>query len=141
MCHTIPYAAQCAIPHKRLREGFGKRRRIKARVTNKGSLACRRQLNTNMKNRIVLLAATAITALFVTQARAAYQPVGSDGIAASPKVRMMLAEQMPAAPTIQAHTMASCCQGPAVKTTTVSTKSCGSCWDKTAKQSQPLATK
>jgi hypothetical protein len=90
-----------------------------------------------MKNRIVLLAATAITALFVTQAMAAYQPVGSDGIAASPKVRMMLAEQTPAAPTIQAHTMAACCQGSAA----VSTTSCGSCCDKTAKQSQPVATK
>ena len=97
MCHTIPYAGQCAIPHKRLREGFGKQRRIKARVSNKGSLGCRKQQNTNMKNRIVLLAATAITALFVTQAMAAYQPVGSDGIAASPKVRMMLTEQTPAA--------------------------------------------
>jgi len=94
-----------------------------------------------MKNRIVLLAATAITALFVTQARAAYQPVGSDGIAASPKLRMMLNERAPSAPTTKAHTMASCCQGSAVKTTADSTKSCGSCCDKMGKQSQPVATK
>jgi hypothetical protein len=94
-----------------------------------------------MKNRIVLLAATAITALCVSQASAAYQPVGSDGIAASPKVRMMLNEQTPSAPTTKAHTLASCCQGSAVKTTAVSAKSCGSCCDKMAKQPQPVATK
>ena len=44
--------------------------------------------------KIVLLTAAAVTAMFLTQARAGaqYQAVGSDGIAASPKVRLMLNE-------------------------------------------------
>ena len=43
-----------------------------------------------IENRIFLLTATAITAMFVTQAEAQYQPVGNDGIAASPKLREQL---------------------------------------------------
>jgi len=37
-----------------------------------------------IENRIFLLTATAIAAMFVTQAGAQYQAVGNDGIAASP---------------------------------------------------------
>lgn len=40
------------------------------------------------------MAVTAITTLFVSQAKAQYSPVGDDGITASPKVRAMLSERV-----------------------------------------------
>lgn len=52
-----------------------------------------------IQNRLVLVTATAITAMFVIQAKAQYRPVGDDGIAASPKVRQMLDERARAAAT------------------------------------------
>jgi len=79
--------------------------------------------------------------MFVTQAVAQYRAVGDDGIAASPKVRQMLNEQQLSAPKAKAPTMASCCQGSAVKTTTAATKCCGQCSEHLAKQSQPAPTK
>ena len=94
-----------------------------------------------MKQTIVLLAATAMTAFFAAQAQAAYQAVGSDGIAASPKVRLMLNQQEQSATATQAATKASCCQASAAKMKTASAKCCGSCCDKMAKQAQPAPTK
>jgi hypothetical protein len=46
-----------------------------------------------IQNKLVLVTATVITALFVTQASAQYRAVADDGIAASPKVRQMLDER------------------------------------------------
>jgi hypothetical protein len=48
-------------------------------------------------NKLAIVALTAVTTLFVNQARAQYRPAGDDGIAASPKVRAMLNER-PRAP-------------------------------------------
>ena len=89
-----------------------------------------------MKDRIVLLAATAIAALFVTQARAEYRAVGSDGIAASPKVRQMLNQQAPPASQPRAATIDSCCGNAVAKTATTSQNSCGQCCQHMAKQPQ-----
>ena len=42
------------------------------------------------QTKLVIVTVAAVAALFVTQARAQYQAVGNDGIAASPKMREML---------------------------------------------------
>jgi hypothetical protein len=46
-----------------------------------------------IQNRLAILTVTAITSMFITQAQAQYQPVGEDGITASPKVRAMVNER------------------------------------------------
>ncbi len=46
-----------------------------------------------IQNRIVIVAATGIAALFLSQARAQIRTGGGDGIAASPKLRVMLDER------------------------------------------------
>ena len=79
--------------------------------------------------------------MVITQAKAQFRAVGSDGIAASPKVRQMLDEQKLSAPKPMAAAVASCCQGSAVKTTVTATKCCGQCSEHTAKQSEPATTK
>jgi hypothetical protein len=94
-----------------------------------------------LQYRISLLAATALTALFVTQARAEYRAVGNDGIAASPKVRQMLNEQERSNPQPKHLTVASCCQGGETKTAVTPTKTCGSCCQQPAKQAPPTPTK
>lgn len=58
----------------------------------------------NMQNRRVLVTAMAITAMFVTQAKAQYRPVGDDGIAASPKVRQMRDERARSAAAVKPQT-------------------------------------
>ena len=46
-----------------------------------------------IQSRLAVLTMTAITTMFISQARAQYRPVGDDGITASPKVRTMLNER------------------------------------------------
>jgi hypothetical protein len=46
-----------------------------------------------IQNRIAVVAVTGIAAMFLSQARAQVRTGGGDGIAASPKVRMMLNER------------------------------------------------
>ena len=46
-----------------------------------------------IQNTLAIVAVTAITTLFVSQARAQYPPAANDGVAASPKVRAMLNER------------------------------------------------
>ena len=46
------------------------------------------------QSRLPILTVTAITAVFITQARAQYRAASNDGIAASPKVRAMLNERV-----------------------------------------------
>ena len=93
--------------------------------------------------KIVLLTAAAASAMFVAQARAEaqYQAVGSDGIAASPKVRLMLDERARSAQppfTVAAVTGG---QAAVTKTSTTKMNCCGQCCQPTAKQSQPAPSK
>ena len=89
-----------------------------------------------MQNRIVLLTATAITAMFVTQAGAQYRALGDDGIAASPKVRQVLDERARSTSKPKATTMACCGQATACKATAAATKASGQCCERTSQQPQ-----
>ena len=94
-----------------------------------------------MKHRMILLAATAITGLFLTQAQAQYRAVGDDGIAASPKVRQMLDEHGWSAPPRFTVATVSGGQASACKATTTSTNMCGQCCQHMSKQSPPKPAK
>ena len=94
-----------------------------------------------IENRIFLLTATAIAAMFVTQAGAQYQAVGNDGIAASPKLRQMLSERARPTAKPQATAFACCCQPSAGKATVASTTTSGQCCERTPEQPRPAPIK
>jgi hypothetical protein len=94
-----------------------------------------------MQNRIVLLAATAITGLFIAQAQAQSRAVGADGIAASPKVRQMLNEHGWSASTPFTVAAVSAGHPSGCKATTTSTNMCGGCCQSMTKESQPKPAK
>lgn len=93
--------------------------------------------------KIVLLTVAAASAMFIAQARAEaqFQAVGSDGIAASPKVRLMLDERARSAQPL--FTIATVSGGQAALTRTSTTKMncCGQCCQPTTKTSQPAPSK
>jgi hypothetical protein len=89
-----------------------------------------------MQHRILLLAATAVTGLFLTQAQAENRTAGGDGIAASPKVRQMLNEHGWATPRSFTVATVSGGQGSCCKATTTSTKTCGGCCQQTTQQAE-----
>jgi hypothetical protein len=122
-------------------EGFGRHRRIKNRIGKQRSLGCHKELNMRLQHRILLLAATAITGLFVTQAQAQYRAVGDDGIAASPKVRQMLDQHGWSASTPFTAAAASGGQASGCKATTAPTNPCGQCCQHMSKQSLPRPAK
>jgi hypothetical protein len=86
--------------------------------------------------RMVLLAA-AIGTLFVTQAQAQYRAVGSDGIAASPKLRVMLDERARSGEAPFTVAAVSGSHAAVTKTATTPTKCCGQCCDLMTQQAQP----
>jgi hypothetical protein len=88
------------------------------------------------QNRIVLLTATAIMAMFVTQAGAQYRAVGDDGIAASPKVRQALDERALSTAKRKVAVIACCGQATACKAKTAATKASGQCCERKSKQPQ-----
>jgi hypothetical protein len=94
-----------------------------------------------IENRIFLLTATAIAAMFVTQAGAQYRAVGNDGIAASPKLRQVLNQRARPTAKPQAATLACCCQPSADKPTVASTKTSGQCCERTPEQPRPAPIK
>jgi hypothetical protein len=93
--------------------------------------------------KIVLLAAAAASAMFVAQARAEaqYQAVGSDGIAASPKVRLMLNERARSAQPPFTVATVSGGQPALTKTSTTKMNCCGQCCQPTTKTSLPVPSK
>jgi hypothetical protein len=94
-----------------------------------------------IQQRILVLGATSLVGLFVTQAQAQYRPVGDDGIAASPKLRQMLNEHgWSASPRFTVATVSSG-KSSACKATKTFTKMCGQCCQAMAKESQPKPAK
>ena len=64
-----------------------------------------------LQNGLLLVAATAMAAFFINTASAQYQAVGSDGIAASPKVRQQINDQNQMKPTATTSPKSqSCCE-------------------------------
>jgi hypothetical protein len=93
---------------------------------------------------MLLLAATAITTLFITQAQAENRAVGSDGIAASPKLRQMINEhgwsaRAPFTVAAVSKGEASCCKATPTSTDT-SCPCCQGCQQMT-KTAQPVSAK
>jgi hypothetical protein len=60
---------------------------------NPAANAATKEKNMKSQNTLVLVTVTAIATLFAAQARAQYRAVGDDGLAASPKLRLMLNER------------------------------------------------
>ena len=89
-----------------------------------------------IQHRILLLAATAVAGLFLTQAQAENRAAGGDGIAASPKVRQMLNEHGWATPRSFTVATVSGGQGSCCKATAASTKACGACCQEMTQQAQ-----
>ena len=93
--------------------------------------------------KIVLLTAAAFSAMCVAQVRAEaqYQAVGSDGIAASPKVRVMLNQQQPTASQPKALAQSGCCNAAPAKTSIATAPCCGHCCGHATGHGETAATK
>jgi hypothetical protein len=71
---------------------------------NPAAKAATKEKNMKSQNALVIVTVTAIATLFAAQARAQYRAVGDDGIAASPKLRLVLNERARANTLSQADT-------------------------------------
>ncbi|HVM47965.1 MAG TPA: hypothetical protein VMU04_08055 [Candidatus Acidoferrum sp.] len=93
--------------------------------------------------KIVLLTAAALSAMCVAQVRAEaqYHAVGSDGIAASPKVRVMLNHQQPTASQPKAVAQSTCCEAAPARTSVAAAPCCGHCCGHANGHGETAATK